>query len=260
MKLYAAIDAVRKSGTGLTDAVRGGFTHVLVSYAIGRRDTLAVVFEAHRRGIGVFLDSGAFSAFTQGTKIPVGEYIDFCLQVRGLVDVVACLDVIDDRAGTERNQRAMEDAGLEPLVTCHLGDSPLHVVETLRGRKYGALGGMAARSRLNREMRRRWLDDVFRALMASDAWPVRLHGFGMTDSILMERYPWYSVDSTSWAVRARFGNEFSTERTPRAERSRLIPHMGSAAKVARTHRSAPKIVAFADYCTRLWEKRGVVWV
>jgi hypothetical protein len=37
---------------------------------------------------------------------------------------------------------------------------------------------------------------------------VKFHGFGMTDVRYMRMFPWYSVDSASWALVAGFGNVF----------------------------------------------------
>ena len=49
------------------------------------------------------------------------------------------------------------------------------------------------------EQRRLWLDDVWDKLTNEDGSPkIRVHGFGMTAVALIFRYPWYSVDSTSW--------------------------------------------------------------
>ena len=52
-----------------------------------------------------------------------------------------------------------------------------------------------------------WLDEMFAKYLANpDGTPrVKLHGFGLTDQKLMYRYPWHSVDSTSWLMTSNFG-------------------------------------------------------
>jgi hypothetical protein len=35
---------------------------------------------------------------------------------------------------------------------------------------------------------------------------IKVHGFGLTSLPLMLRYPWYSVDSTSWVITGRLGS------------------------------------------------------
>ena len=50
------------------------------------------------REIGLLIDSGAFSAWTQGKEINlVDDYIDFCLQYIDIADAVVNLDVIPGR-------------------------------------------------------------------------------------------------------------------------------------------------------------------
>jgi hypothetical protein len=37
---------------------------------------------------------------------------------------------------------------------------------------------------------------------------VKVHGFGMTTFDLIQRYPWFSVDSTSWVMLSSFGSVY----------------------------------------------------
>jgi hypothetical protein len=39
---------------------------------------------------------------------------------------------------------------------------------------------------------------------------LKVHGFGLTVLSLMKRYPWFSVDSTSWVLTGRFGAIYVT--------------------------------------------------
>lgn len=260
MKIFAAVDSVGRSKSSLATARRVGFRHVLVAFAEGEDLARSVVFAAHSAGVGVFLDSGAFSAFTRGARIDIGRYIAFAQAVGSLVDVVANLDVIGDPVATAANQRTMEAAGLAPLTTCHLGMDPHEVLDCFSAARRGALGGMAARGRTQRAGRAVWLDRVFSVLMASSAWPIAVHGYGMTDAVLVERYPWASVDSTSWVKQGAYGLEqVSNGRHYVVRQSVVIPQRGDGAAYGRVHRSAPKIVSFADYVTRLWRDRGVEW-
>ena len=51
-----------------------------------------------------------------------------------------------------------------------------------------------------RSVRREWLEGVF------ERYPNhKYHGFGMTDLTLIWEYPWYSVDSRSWAKGVQYG-------------------------------------------------------
>jgi hypothetical protein len=55
-----------------------------------------------------------------------------------------------------------------------------------------------------------WLDRIWgKYLTHPDGTPkVRVHGFGLTSVPLMARYPWYSVDSSSWVQLGGMGNIF----------------------------------------------------
>lgn len=154
--------------------------------------------------VELFIDSGAFSAFTQGVKIDLDEYIAFIKQYKDIITVYANLDVIGDAAGTLANQKRMEKAGLKPLPCFHYGE-PIKYLQYYLGRHdYIALGGMVPIDNKDLVV---WLDDLYSHYICDeDGMPrVKVHGFGLTSLKLMLRYPWYSVDSTSWVVTGRMG-------------------------------------------------------
>lgn len=155
--------------------------------------------------VDLFLDSGAFSAFTQGVQIDINEYIQFINEHRDVLTVYANLDVIGDPAGTLANQKIMEAAGLDPLPCFHYGEPISYLLDYINEYDYIALGGMVPISTPNLLT---WLDDIFgRYICDEHGMPkVRIHGFGLTSLRLMLRYPWYSVDSTSWVVLGRMGS------------------------------------------------------
>lgn len=156
--------------------------------------------------VDLFLDSGAFSAETQGAKIDIQEYIDFIKEHQDVIEVYANLDVIGDPVGTWKNQKIMERAGLSPLPTFHYGTDLKWLKRYLStGYDYIALGGMVPISTPNLQL---WLDDLFPNHLCDEAgMPViKVHGFGLTSLRLMLRYPWWSVDSTSWVMTGRMGS------------------------------------------------------
>lgn len=158
--------------------------------------------------VDLFLDSGAFSAWSQGAVIDIQEYIEFIKKHEDHVTVYANLDVIGDVKGTWKNQRIMERAGLKPLPVFHLGD-PMPYLDRCLEYEYFCLGGMAGQG-CTTEKRISFLDRCWAVICDTpDRLPKsRVHGFGMTSLKLMLRYPWYSVDSTSWVVTGRVGGVF----------------------------------------------------
>lgn len=155
--------------------------------------------------VNLFLDSGAFSAFTKGITIDIQDYIQFIKDNQDVIETYANLDVIGDPAGTLDNQEIMERAGLNPLPCFHYGEDIDYLKYYLSKHEYIALGGMVPISTADLIP---WLDDIFGYHICDDqGYPkVKIHGFGLTSLKLMLRYPWYSVDSTSWVMTGRMGS------------------------------------------------------
>lgn len=156
--------------------------------------------------VELFLDSGAFSAWSQGKEIDINEYIKFIKENESVIEVYANLDVIGDACLTWDNQRTMEKAGLHPLPVFHYGEDIQWLKRILsKNYEYISLGGMVP---ISTENLITWLDDLFsKYLTDKNGIPiVKVHGFGLTSLRLMLRYPWFSVDSTSWVVTGRMGS------------------------------------------------------
>jgi hypothetical protein len=153
----------------------------------------------------IFLDSGAFSAWNSGTEIKLDDLVEFITKYRSDLKVYAVLDVIGDADATLVNQKAMEAKGLTPLPCYHYGDDLSYLKHYMDNYEYIALGGMVPVESLPLQ---HWLDGLFSRYLCDPVTKiprVKLHGFGMTRLDLVLRYPWYSVDSTSWQLAAAFG-------------------------------------------------------
>ena len=157
--------------------------------------------------VNLFLDSGAFSAKSKGVGISLDEYISFINENKAYIDVYANLDVIGNAVASWKNQKIMEDAGLSPLPVFHIEDDFKYLDRCLEY-DYFCLGGMA--SGYTTQQRKDFLDKCFNIICnTKDRLPKsKIHGFGMTSLDLMFRYPWFSVDSTSWVKTGRFGSVY----------------------------------------------------
>jgi hypothetical protein len=158
-----------------------------------------------RKRVDLFLDSGAYSAWAQGKEIVLDDYIEFIKEHGDVLDVYSNLDVIGDPEATWKNQRRMEKAGLNPVPVYHYGEDIKYLTKLLaRGYEYISLGGMVPISTKDLIY---WLDELFTNYLTDEyGMPiVKVHGFGLTSLRLMLRYPWFSVDSTSWVVSGRMG-------------------------------------------------------
>lgn len=188
--------------------------NILESYHYIKSATL--VQRIRNDGVRVFLDSGAYSAFTKGSVIDIRAYCDY---VRTNLDILrieeddagrkylmaSVLDAIGDHDNTWRNQRMMETLGVAPLPCYHYGEPEEVLQYYLEHYGYITIGGMVPISTPQLFL---WLDRIWsRYLTNPDGTAkVRVHGFGLTAIPLMTRYPWYSVDSAAWVQKAMFGN------------------------------------------------------
>lgn len=183
--------------------------HILESWHyVGRQRFVDAMRQDNAR---VFLDSGAFSAFTLGVTLSVADYCEYItnnqdiLRREGNVVMASVLDGIGDPLQTWRNQREMEERGVRPLPCFHSNEDERYLEHYVANYEYITLGGMVGSSSAALQV---WLDRVWDRYLVDGAGrpKTRVHGFGITSVPLMERYPWYSCDSSSWIQSAAFGS------------------------------------------------------
>lgn len=179
--------------------------HYLESYHyIGKPTAVRKIKKDEKK---VFLDSGAFSAYTKGVEVDIARYCDYILENQEIILFPSVLDAIGDAEGTWKNQYEMERRGVVPLPCFHYGE-PFEVLEYyVKNYPYITLGGMVPISTPQLML---WLDEIWEAYLTNDDGhpKVKVHGFGLTSLPLMARYPWYSVDSSSWVQWAANGGIF----------------------------------------------------
>jgi hypothetical protein len=107
---------------------------------------------------------------------------------------------------TLKNQRIMEQAGLTPLPCFHFGEPMEYLDYYIEKYDYLALGvaGNSGKKLIP------WLNECFlHHICNKNGMPkIKIHGFAVTSMNIMLRYPWFSVDSTSWVVTGRMGSIF----------------------------------------------------
>ncbi|MHA1344933.1 MAG: hypothetical protein ACTSO3_00900 [Candidatus Heimdallarchaeaceae archaeon] len=184
--------------------------------------------------IKLFLDSGAFGIYkkvSKGSKdgsamsslksrqfdsysyVQLKEYKEYRKQYAIFLkknkkhfDVYANLDVIGNAELTYKNQKWFEKHGLNPCPVWHIDTDVKWLQKYIdEGYSYICIGAMVGVSSKARKevLDRVWLNN----LTDNKGMPIlKVHGFGMTSFRLMKRYPWYSVDSTSWLTSPGFGS------------------------------------------------------
>lgn len=198
------------------------------------------MFEAdiNRPPKNLFFDSGSFALWTEAEKYAeehnVGEweyyntdeffayldsYAKFIKKAKVSIDICANVDVLPFRGSRKppkgmtshelswRNLKLLEERGIKPVPVVHYGaDIDVYLRRYIEaGYPLIGLGGLVGS--ISDESCRRWIDSCFDMVCQRDGFPmVDLHGFGVTAVEMIARYPWYSVDSTTWTKAGGFGN------------------------------------------------------
>lgn len=182
--------------------------HILESYHYVEKQSF--VDHMRRDGAKIFLDSGAFSAWNIGTEIDLTAYCDYVKRNTDILrvedgDIMASvLDGIGDPQKTYLNQLKMEELGVRPLPCFHFGEDVRYLEWYVKNYKYITIGGMVGKSV---PTLRTWLDRIWPYMLDGSGRPrLKVHAFGITSIAIMEEYPWYSCDSSSWIQAAAFGS------------------------------------------------------
>ncbi len=159
----------------------------------------------------IFLDSGAFTAHRLGKTINIRDYIHFLHERGELFDAYANLDVIAVNGyrgswmtaeRTLEHQRIMEAEGLHPVPCFHYGEPYDFLQHYISNYDYICVSAPKGAGQ------REFLDTCFyRYICDSQGVPrVKVHGFAITSIELLLRYPFYSVDATTWMIIGRYGS------------------------------------------------------
>lgn len=189
-------------------AIVNALPNVLESYHyVGKPQYVEAM---RRNGAKVFLDSGAFSAHTLGVQMDLPAYCRYIQENQDLIRVeddalmASVLDGIGDPLQTYRNQLEMEARGVRPLPCFHFGEDERYLEYYVANYSYITIGGMVGKTV---PQLLTWLDRVWNKHMVDGAGRPRtkVHAFGITSIPVMESYPWFSCDSSSWVQSANFG-------------------------------------------------------
>ena len=173
-----------------------------------------------KKEVTLFLDSGAHSLYMklmlQNNTFNEREYdeyfdnyIQFIKNNEQFIDTYVNLDVINDPVRSMKNYKRMIKENLNPIGVVHPGEEYKWIDQYIEmGCEYIGLGGLG--QFFTKQKYYQWADEAWaKHICKSDGMPkVKVHGFAMTSLDLMLRYPWYSVDSTSWVQTGRFGNVY----------------------------------------------------
>lgn len=212
------------------------------------------------QGFDVFMDSGAFSAFTQGVVIDIKDYIKFIKRLipSGRLKAYASLDVIGDAVGSQVNYQKMLDAGLKPLPVFHTGEDFKYLEAYCKSVDYLALGGMVGK---DTTYLLKFLDTAFGII--KHHWPLKVHAFGIGTAMpLLTRYPFYSSDSSAWTATRKFGRvmEMSKEGKVKGRRTKYDQAwLKNTSPDQRAARGAKLMLGLEKHITDLWRHKEIAW-
>lgn len=207
-----------------------------------------------------FLDSGAFTAFTQGARIDIDHYIDTIKAIGR--PYYAALDVIGDYKATRVNLDYMVSKGLKPIPAFHVGSPKEELIKLLDEYDYIALGGLVPLA-MRRNKLQEWLDYCFSTITKKDPLP-KVHLFGINSLWAWQRYPAYSADATSWVSGSKFRRivEFKDGRFITHHKNQDSPMAHKVFMNDYTDLNLHNVIEYqkaADYVTDLWARRGIKW-
>jgi len=195
----------------------------LYSY-LNDKKNLAERFARKAKG-KLIVDSGAFTAWTKGTKLNVDEYIDWLNANKEYIYLAGQVDSIPGKIRQTPTKEEVEQAAQETydnywymrerldnpdmlLYTFHVGEPFKYLQMVLEHPeiKYIALGGMVAKDAKTKE---NFSQKCFEIIQASKNPNVKVHAFGVTTPSILEKFPFASGDSTGWIMTGASGQIYS---------------------------------------------------
>ena len=195
----------------------------LYSYYNDKKDLLSR-FERNAKG-KLFVDSGAFTAWTKGVHLDVDTYIEWLNTYKDHIYLAGQVDTIPGVFRQTPTKQQVEEAAQKTydnywymrerldnpdvlVYTFHVGENFKFLKEILNHPevKYIALGGMVGKTT---EQKENFCRQCFDIIKTSPNPNVKVHAFGMTSMSLLRKYPFTSADSTGWIMTGSTGNIFS---------------------------------------------------
>jgi hypothetical protein len=265
------------SNSFFTDALLNNeVDNLLVSFASAQGSTLQrktdkalTILNKYRPDTNIIIDSGAFSAWNSGYQVNRDELLHFYKEIKKEFPHANFinLDVIPGEKGRKPTEKEADLAcqlswenflwfkqnGIMTLPVFHEDDNWDYLHMMMNETDYIAISPANDSSTKRRMV---WLDRTYSILKAD----YKTHGLAATSKKLLERYPFYSVDSINWKTVLIFANQrsFNGEQTlPRHIVSQLAKNPNTMTQLL--NEEITKQIKLEKYITKLWASRGVQW-
>jgi hypothetical protein len=228
----------------------------------------------------VIIDSGAFTSWSTGKPVKIDDYCKWALRFnerwRSELNSLRYinLDSIPGKKGISaspkeikvayeqsmKNADILRKSGLNNLIEVFHQDEPLSLLDILVKRAKGGCIAVSPRNDVSVKERERWLKCVLSCLVTKfgkENIPP-CHGLGVSAPRLLEAFPFYSVDSSSWKHPMLYNQvkKFNLPRIPRVTES---ANMSKTCSIHVMRVGIKKFLLLEEDITKLWAKRGVIW-
>ncbi len=195
MKLYAAA-----AESALKELSAHNMTNILISMANGEKK-IPQVPTFFGDNYDLIIDSGAFSYYKKG-GIKLDTWIAKAKKLQMPNSQLIGLDVIGNPAETLENYNEIIKTIPDAIPTFHVGSDISYLKKYLNNTDRIAIGGMVPyKSEI--EKLKRFLTEIFK-LFGKEALP-RFHAFGYFSPEILENFPFWSADASTWQNYSRFG-------------------------------------------------------
>lgn len=209
---------------GVDDWLSDNLTPRLYSQ-LNDRSSIKKWNEYKKRG-KLFIDSGAHTAHTQMREVDVDDYLAY---VNELDDYITIFAQVDKIPGIYRKPKTIKDWQEAPekswenylymrerakspekiIPVFHQGENLKWLSNMLEAKfdgKHIPYIGISPRGDVSVKVKENYISDCFKVIEESSNPNVKVHAFGMTTLDVLERYHFYSADSTTWLLTAAMGN------------------------------------------------------
>lgn len=196
--------------------------NLLFSFAFIKNPKRLVALFGDYKPRRIILDSGAFSVWSNGGTIDIEEYARFCVEFRDLLDKsielnIVNLDVLPGEWGHVpskedieksaeqgwKNMLFLESKGLKVIHIFHQHED-FSVLDKLKA--HSDYIGISPANDVSQKEKHNWMRQCYKYLWDDITKKgLKTHGFAVTAHDPIFDYPFYSVDSSSWVMPARFG-------------------------------------------------------
>jgi hypothetical protein len=243
--------------------------NLLISVANGKNKIKKVneIFKDYK----LIMDSGAFSFYRKNKEMTSESWLLFIDEIKNYCTEIISLDVIGNAEKTLSNYIEISKS-LKVIPTFHVGSDIKYFKKYLELTDRICIGGMVTLGS-NTSILLKYLDEIFSCLDYTKQLP-KLHAFGIFNQKILEKYPFYSSDSSTWNAYVKFGEiEYFDEIKGKYRLKNFKKLLGlegfsiqevignrQETKLEQLNFTIQSILKMEKYITDLWDERGITWI